>query len=847
MHKQFLMALALLPVSSRALRCPLLLSRRGLLLRAPQAGGRRRILGALRMCSASPVSAEDDLDGMPFARLASTIEAIEAQPARLKGVALMTDLLSFALLEAPDELLPCLAIATMQLTPSTRPLKLGVGESLVVQALAQACDRPIDELKAELRRSGDLGALAARVVARDSAALPATDGGGPNEAVAAVAAAAAPAVRLRVQEVHACLLEMGTTSGKGANGRKAELLAALLGRASPKEALLLVRAVRSQLRSGIGDKGIRDALAAAVSAVARPPSEVAAAEALAAEADAEVARAAALELEAVRTELGEAAAAAGDWSGDMSDAKASVAQIDKLRGDWASLAKASLAPKERKRLEERAKATRAAQRAAARAHKNVDKLRAASRRRAAALVSEAFSVAPCYHTLVSALLERGVWRLLEATGVRAGVPVQPMAATASPSIEAALARLVGRPFLCEWKYDGERCQAHLLPPSEAEVAERSRVRLYSRSLDEVSARFPEIVDALPAALGAVMGADGTHVPTSSAVVDAELCAIDEATGEVLPFQSLAVRPRKAPTDAQLAAGPRVCVFAFDLLELNGVSLLNEPLRDRRQKLRALLRPIPHRVQLAQGVEVSNEQELRDELERAFEAQAEGLMLKCLVPGGAALPQAAEGAAEQGVAAGAGYEAGKRSLQWLKLKRDYLDGMGDSFDLVPIGAYMGRGKRAGAYGAYLLAVYSPETKLYQPICKLGSGLSDVELAHWSEQAESHACTEEEARELYDLPGTLPPLMAPHVWLRPRVIWEVSAAEVSISPIYRAAFGLVAEDKGLALRFPRFVRERPDKGPAQATTDGQLASVFNTQPTASAREGVGGAGPGEVEGV
>jgi DNA ligase-1 len=531
----------------------------------------------------------------------------------------------------------------------------------------------------------------------------------------------------------------------------------------------------------------------------------------------------------------------------MSDAKASIAQIDKLRGDWSSLAKASLAPKERKRLEERAKATRAAQRAAARAHKSVDKLRAASRRRAAALVSEAFSVAPCYHTLVSALLERGVWRLLEATGVRAGVPVQPMAASASPSIEAALARLVGRPFLCEWKYDGERCQAHLLPPSEAEVAERSRVRLYSRSLDEVSARFPEIVDALPTALGAVMGADGTHVPTSSAVVDAELCAIDEATGEVLPFQSLAARPRKAPTDAQLAAGPRVCVFAFDLLELNGVSLLNEPLRERRQKLRALLRPIPHRVQLAQGVEVSNEQELRDELERAFEAQAEGLMLKCLVPGGAALPQAAEGAAEQGVAAGAGYEAGKRSLQWLKLKRDYLDGMGDSFDLVPIGAYMGRGKRAGAYGAYLLAVYSPETKLYQPICKLGSGLSDVELARWSEQAEAHACTEEEARELYDLPGTLPPLMAPHVWLRPRVVWEVSAAEVSISPVYRAAFGLVAEDKGLALRFPRFVRERPDKGPAQATTDGQLASVFNTQPTASAREGVGGAGPGEVEGV
>ena len=79
-----------------------------------------------------------------------------------------------------------------------------------------------------------------------------------------------------------------------------------------------------------------------------------------------------------------------------------------------------------------------------------------------------------------------------------------------------------------------------------------------------------------------------------------------------------------------------------------------------------------------------------------------------------------------VAARGGYEPGKRSYQWLKLKRDYIDGMGDTFDLVPIGAYMGKGRRAGAYGAYLLGVYAPEAGVYQPICKLGSGLSDEEL-------------------------------------------------------------------------------------------------------------------------
>jgi DNA ligase-1 len=223
------------------------------------------------------------------------------------------------------------------------------------------------------------------------------------------------------------------------------------------------------------------------------------------------------------------------------------------------------------------------------------------------------------------------------------------------------------------------------------------------------------------------------------------------------------------------------------------------------------------------------QELRDELERAIEAQAEGLMLKALSAGGANLGTAAAGAAETSVARGAGYEAGKRSLQWLKLKRDYIDGMGDTFDLVPIGAYFGKGKRAGTFGAYLLAVFDTSSERYQPICKLGSGLSDEALVRWSELADASTCDEGEAERLCDLPEALPPNVRPHVWLRPSVVWEVSAAEVSISPVYRAAFGQVVDERGLALRFPRFVRERPDKMPTQATTATQLATTYAEQPT------------------
>jgi DNA ligase-1 len=218
---------------------------------------------------------------------------------------------------------------------------------------------------------------------------------------------------------------------------------------------------------------------------------------------------------------------------------------------------------------------------------------------------------------------------------------------------------------------------------------------------------------------------------------------------------------------------------------------------------------------------------------------------------------AQGTEVRGGAETAAYEAGKRSYGWLKptrssiygratkcmhpppsiyrygwlkLKRDYIDGMGDSFDLVPVGAYMGRGKRAGAYGAYLLAAFDETSGSYQPICKLGSGLSDSELIEWSARLSGDEMGAEEAARVLDLPDdSFPAALAPHAWLRPSVVWEVSAAEVSVSPLYRAAYGAVDEHKGLALRFPRFVRARADKPPDEATTAAQLVSIFHNQPT------------------
>ena len=207
---------------------------------------------------------------------------------------------------------------------------------------------------------------------------------------------------------------------------------------------------------------------------------------------------------------------------------------------------------------------------------------------------------------------------------------------------------------------------------------------------------------------------------------------------------------------------------------------------------------PH--EYACAPKVADEAALEEQLALAVAESAEGLMCKALVG-----PEAA-------------YQPGKRSLHWLKLKADYVDGMGDSLDLVPIAGYMGQGKRSGRFGAYLLACLDPSSGKWQPVCKLGSGFSDDDLVAWHETFAAEAAPRAEPGaepqpppEWLELPaGGLPPSLQPHAWLEPRHVWEVKGAALSLSPWMSAALGRVVGEptKGLALRFPRLVRARPE---------------------------------------
>ena len=336
--------------------------------------------------------------GVLYSDLATTLLAVEQEPARVAKEALFAELLERALRESPEELTLALSLASLQLSPNTRPLKLGMGNALILSALAEACGDPVSELTEELTRVGDLGILA-------------------ESRLAGCRRDGVPSLTLAC--MHAALLELSTQSGKGSSGRKTEQLTELLRRSSPVEARYMVRSLLGKLRTGLGGRSLRAALGQAGAATVPDPSG----ELLACREAVATAKAAA--------EAAEAAAGAASASGEKKVA-----------------AKAAVG-------------LRKAVRAVAAAEKKLLAMHGKRRRDAVALVNDVFNVQPCYHRLVGEMASVSVWRL--AGGAVAGMPLTPMTAAPAASLDEVMARMGdASPFLAEMKYDGERCQLHLL-------------------------------------------------------------------------------------------------------------------------------------------------------------------------------------------------------------------------------------------------------------------------------------------------------------------------------------------------------------------------------------------------
>ena len=355
-------------------------------------------------------------------------------------------------------------------------------------------------------------------------------------------------------------------------------------------------------------------------------------------------------------------------------------------------------------------------------------------------------------------------------------PIRPMLADRVKSEKEAVEKMPDV-FAAEYKLDGERVQIH---------KHANKIILFSRRLENITKYYPDIVENI-----------GKSLNVNEGIFEAEIVPINENTGEFLPFQELMHRRRKYKLEQAVSQYP-ITVNFFDVLYFDKKNCLDSPYSERRK----ILEQSVDENKLAKLVPVlfaKNKNDVQDFLENSINAGCEGLMLKTLT---------------------APYRAGTRGSNWLKLKREYRNELGDSLDLVVIGAYFGRGRRTGLYGTLLLGTYNPEEDNFPSICKVGTGFTDESLDQLFQILSNKVTLKKNSRIVSE--------MEADVWFEPELVLEIVASEITLSPIHKTGLGLIRKDTGFALRFPKFTGKiRYEKAVEDASTDEEVLTLYKGQ--------------------
>jgi DNA ligase-1 len=637
----------------------------------------------------------------PYGLIAHALELIENLKAsgsgsRKKTIVVLANLFRLIISKyGTVELIQAVYCIINKVGPDYEGLELGVGDQIVMRAMAEAYGRKESDLKAMIDRGdvADLGEAALESRVKQSMLMQ-------------------PAP-LTVAKVFKDLRGMAESSGKNSQQTRRDVIKKLLVSGKEKEAKFIVRTLQGKLRVGIQNASVLQSLANAVCLT---------------------------------------------FGSTVSD----VRKIEK--------------PERPENL---------------RSNQQIEHVMIYMEE----AVRQAFCEMPNYEMLIKALMKDPIPQPSNLAGkchVTPLIPVKPMLAKPTRSVGEVLGRFTGIQFTAEYKYDGERAQIHIEKAGKV-------IDIFSRNSEHMTEKYPDVVETLEEML-ALVNKEGEAPKLTSAIIDAEVVAFSNEEHKILPFQTLSTRARKNVKTEDIKVA--VCLFPFDLIYLNGESLVKAPLRTRRDKLRAVIPEMDEKLQFAVGKDLSTAEEVEAFLGEAVDHQCEGLMIKTLDEN-------------------ASYEPSKRSLNWLKLKKDYVEGIGDSVDLVPIGGYRGKGKRTGVYGAFLLAVFDQSTGEFQTACKIGTGLSDADLQQHFEFFKDHIISQK--RIDYDVHESL----YPDDWFDAVQVWEVQAADLSISPIHSASSSLRSDGKGIGLRFPRFLRIRDDKGPEDATSSEQIVQMFEDQ--------------------
>lgn len=580
---------------------------------------------------------------MDYSLITDSYQKIESTTKRLE----MTDHLVELLKRTPKDVIAKVVYLTQgKLYPDFVGVEMGVAEKLAVKAVARASGQRESVLTNELQKSGDLGETSEKALLNRKQSTFFSK-------------------KLTVEQVYASLEKMAKISGSGAVDTKLALLSGLLTDASPQEAKWLIRTVTGNLRLGLADMTVLDALAIA-------------------------------------------------YGGGK-----------ETRG----------------------------------------------------LIERAYNISSDLGRVASVVAESGI-EGIKKFQVMVFEPIRPMLAERLGVPEEILEKFGGK-FVAEYKYDGERVQAH---------KSGDKVELYSRRLENISSQYPDVVDLIRG-----------QVAAKEAILEAECVAIDLETGDLRPFQELMHRRRKYGVKTAVEQYP-ISLFVFDLLYVDGLDLTQDAFSKRRVNLEKIIKE-SDRIKPACQKLVKDTRELEEFFEEAIEEGCEGLMCKSI--------------SKDSV-----YQAGSRGWLWIKYKRDYRSEMTDTVDLVVVGAFHGRGKRAGAYGTLLLATYNPEDDTFETVTKCGTGFTDKDLSELYEKLQKHLVPKKNSR----LKSTL----EADVWFEPFLVLEILGAEVTLSPIHLAALDSIRKGSGLAIRFPRFTgKYRTDKNPEDATTSKEIIEMYNLQ--------------------
>lgn len=356
-------------------------------------------------------------------------------------------------------------------------------------------------------------------------------------------------------------------------------------------------------------------------------------------------------------------------------------------------------------------------------------------------------------------------------------PIRPMLAERIIDPKEGLKRANGKVAL-EYKLDGERVQIH---------KNNTEVQLFSRSLEKITNHYPDIVEAI------------RKFSIHNCILEAEIVPLDLVTKKIQPFQELMHRKRKYNISDVILKYP-IKVFLFDILYLEGNNLIQYQYRQRRGILQSIVKTNRNNIiELVKQNVSSNLNQIEIFFRKAKYEGCEGLMLKQL---------------------DSKYRAGAREFLWMKLKKEYGTTLVDSFDLTVIGALLGKGKRTGYYGALLLAAYDKKSDTFQSICKVGTGFSDYDLELIYNELKDYVVD----KKYYNVNTNL----KMDIWFTPKLVIEIIASEITLSPLHTAAYGLIKENFGVALRFPKYSGKiRLDKKPEDSTNTSELIQLFNKQ--------------------